>query len=198
MEQCVGMLPEEHRPHPSEPCATNLHAGDSRDRQNCLRSLCMLACGGREGHHWGFNFTFVSFCALSHTASPVIYITLSARDRRNTFCHSLDNGPGKSRWRKAPLDQDELRKDFPQTFPTNAADKSMGCTDHTIWSLLFLERDRSSRWFSINQAVPEALNLNHMLSKVREDVWLSRSTWIGIFPSWMPSFSVHHYTDLLP
>jgi len=46
----AGMLPEEHWPHPSESHADfpDFHAGGSRHRQSCQRSLCVFVCGGRD------------------------------------------------------------------------------------------------------------------------------------------------------
>lgn len=86
---------------------------------------------GRAG--WGlcvfvmdFYLHFWPFCVLSHTVSPIIYFI------------SKETGPSplffivKIRRRQMPLDVSNLRSCLPQPFPTDVADKTMGCTDLAV------------------------------------------------------------------
>lgn len=107
-------------------------------------SLSLWWEGGRDVT--GVLISIFTFCTLSLTTSPIIYITLYQQgDAINAliFC-SLGNSPGKFRWRITPLDEDKHRC-YPLMLQTKAWEALI---------ILFLEKTWYSKCFSINQAVP--------------------------------------------
>lgn len=96
------------------------------DRSLCWRQQAQVKLAGEPCDVMDFYFHFWPFCMLSHIISPIIYLI------------SKETGPSPSffivkfRRRQKPLDESNLRTFLLQPFPTDVADKTMGCTDLAV------------------------------------------------------------------